>query len=566
MELRPYQRQAVDAIYKYFEENKEGNGLIVAPTAAGKSILIAKFCEEVVKLWPNTKILILAHRKELLQQNASKIIQLWPNASIGVYSAGLNTKQIGRSITVAGIQSVFRKGKDLGWVDLILCDECHLIPNEGEGTYRTLITTLKEINPKLRIIGFTATPFRTKTGMLIGSQTLFTDVIYNIEISDLIKLGYLCPLISKSSIVQADLSNVRIRGGEFIQGEAAMAFDKDELTKSAIEEVERYASDRKSWLFFASGVEHAENIANALNERGHETGCITGNTEQIIRESLLSRFKSGSLKCIVNCDVLTVGFDAPNIDLIVLLRATQSPGLLIQMLGRGMRLHASKKDCLVLDFGNNFERHGAIDEIKIKPHKDGEVETTKIKVCQNCRFVVKQTAASCPECLFVFPIIERVIKHEVFASTASPLALNKPITSTPPEKFEVENVSYSKHEGRDGKPPSLKVIYEVKSGSGNMQRRKVTEWVSIENRKARHLGVKWWLEHLPPDSDINNIPFLVEDALKQVSELRKPKIIWVQKQDRWDRVVSREFYKKEEESIISSKQLEIDKFREMVGI
>lgn len=545
MELRPYQREAVDAIYDYFGKNKVGNGLVVAPTASGKSLLIAKLCEEVLTQWPNQKILVLAHVKELLQQNAQKILQFWPNAPIGVYSAGLKARQLGRKITIGGIQSVYNKAKALGWVDIILCDECHLIPSEGDGMYRTLIAGLKEINPRLRLVGFTATPYRMKSGMLTDPGGIFTDIAYEIDIVSLIKDGYLCPLISKSGVTQADLTNVAKRGGEFINGEAEIAFDKESLTQAAIDEMEQFCENRKSWIVFCQGVQHAHHVAEALNNRGHSAKVIVGETDDMFRQSTINEFKDGKLKVLVNCNVFTTGFDAPNVDAIVLLRATGSTGMFVQMLGRGMRLHADKKDTMVLDFGGNLERHGCIDQIKVTrkrgstDEKDREVFTAPTKICPRCREAVASACTLCPSCNHEF-VIEKPI-HETVASFRPVIAGITPSQDNLPKRLEVKSIIYTRNEGKMGKPPSMRVTYETSTGEGNLQTRRIMEWVCVEHRNLRDKVCRWWLQNKKEDAEID-IPITVDQAVIRASQdLRRPSAIWVEKDGEWDRIISREF-------------------------
>ncbi len=573
MELRPYQREAVDSIYKYFETNKTGNGIIVAPTASGKGPMQAKFCQEVLEQWPNQRILLLAHVKELLQQNAEKLLQFWPAAPIGIYSAGLKARQLGRKITVAGIQSVYNKAKAIGWVDLISIDEVHLLPADGEGMYRTLIAGLRAINPRLRLIGWTATPYRTKTGMLVGKENIFTDIMYEIEVADLVRQGYLCPLVSKSAVAQADLTSVKKRGEEFIQGEAEIAFDKEALTQAAIDEMEQHCADRKSWIVFCSGIAHAHHVAEALNARGNSAKVVTGESDDMFRAATINEFKRGDLKCLVNCNVFSTGFDAPNVDAVILLRAIGSTGMYVQTLGRGMRLHPQKKDCIVLCFGGNIERHGPIDEIRIKKKRgsssenDREVSTAPTKICPKCRLAVPAATTLCGGCGHEF-IIEKPV-HDTIASSRPVMSLKDKIEDNTPKRFEVASVSYIRNEGKNGKPPSLRVIYEV-GPEGNLGRsKKILEWVHIENRKMRDSAVRWWLQHRKIDDDSVDVPFLVDDAVVRAKQLRKPRAIWVQKDGDWDRVVSREFASAEEEAEMEIKKAEakerLERLQEEIG-
>ena len=155
--LRPYQQRAIDQLYKWLESN-DGHPCLVLPTGSGKSHIIAELCKDALQNWPDTRILMLSHVKELIEQNAAKLRQHWPNAPLGIYSASIGKRQFGEPITFAGIQSVRKKAGQLGHVDLLIVDECHLISHKDEGGYRTLINQLAWINPKLRVIGLTASP------------------------------------------------------------------------------------------------------------------------------------------------------------------------------------------------------------------------------------------------------------------------------------------------------------------------------------------------------------------------------------------------------------------------
>lgn len=541
--LRDYQREAVDSIYHYFRAGNTGNPLIVAPTGSGKSILIAKFMQEVVQKWPHQRILMLAHRKELLQQNYSKLVQLWPSAPAGVYSAGLNSRQLGRNITIAGIASIYKKANNLGWQDLIVIDECHLVPSgeEGEGMYRKIIQDLLAINKNLKVLGFTATPYRMKTGMLIEPGGIFTDIAYEIDVGYLVKMRYLSPLVSKIPKTQADLSQVRVRGGEFVAAEAERAMDDEALTQAAIDEMELHLRDRKSWIIFCAGVEHAFHVTKALNDRGHTAECVVGESEDMFRAATLRRFKEGQLKCLVNCDVLTTGFDAPNIDALVLLRPTKSVGLYVQMCGRGMRLspETGKENCIVLDFAGNIERHGPIDAVKIQRKSGGgdgrEVSTAPVKSCPQCDTAVAISVKKCPTCGYEFPVNP---KHDAVATTKEIM-----VTIKPPQKWNVSHVDFARHE-KAGKAPSLRVTYHLSGVEGNLQQKRVSEWVCLEHRGfAYQKAVSWWLEnhHLFKTPAEIKIPMTVDEALEQTWALRPVREVFVQEDGKFERVVSRVF-------------------------
>lgn len=341
LQLRPYQQEAVDAVYRYLREHDD-NPCVVLPTAAGKSVVIGKIASDAVSLWDG-RVLILAHVKELLEQNASKVVSLVDGIPVGIYSAGLNSRDTDTPIVVAGIQSVYNKADVLGSFDLIIVDEAHLIAPEGDGMYRTFLQDMKLINPYVRVIGFTATPYRLKGGLICQPENILNAVCYEIGVKEMIAQGYLSPLISRAGRVEAKLTDLHVRGGEFLNAEITAAMDKTEITNAACNEIVQLTKERKFVLIFATSVEHCEHIAERLRSLGQEVEIVTGDTPAAERAELLDRFKGKQvpadllgnmkppLKFLVNVNVLTTGFDAPNVDCVVLLRPTASPALYVQM-------------------------------------------------------------------------------------------------------------------------------------------------------------------------------------------------------------------------------------------
>ena len=328
-------------------------------------------------------MLILARIKELLEQAADKLRQVCPEVRFGVYSAGLKRRDTTHPVIVASIQSVYQRAKQLGAFDLILVDESHLIPADGEGMYRTLLADAKAINPHLRVIGFTATPYRLDSGTICGPDNLLQSVCYEVGVRELIVRGYLCPLVTKVGKARADLSGLHVRGWEYIAGEVEDLMDQDALVRAACAEIVEYTRDRQAVLIFASGIKHGQHVVRVLKEQhGIECGFVSGETPDGERDRLIARFRQKEwarqlqidfganaaepLKYLCNVNVLTTGFDAPNVDCVVLLPPTLSPDFYYQMVGRGFRLHPGNQNCLVLDFGGNVLRHGPVDGIKVK--------------------------------------------------------------------------------------------------------------------------------------------------------------------------------------------------------
>ena len=174
MQLRPYQQEAVEAVYEHLRTSDD-NPCIVLPTGCGKGVIIAKIVHDAISLW-NGRVIILAHVKELLEQNAEKIKAFCHDIPIGIYSAGLNSRDTEENVIVAGIQSVYDKACELGPFDVVIIDEAHLISFEGDGMYRTFLKDMKVINPTFRVVGLTATPFRMKGGLICQEENFLNEV------------------------------------------------------------------------------------------------------------------------------------------------------------------------------------------------------------------------------------------------------------------------------------------------------------------------------------------------------------------------------------------------------
>lgn len=401
--LRPYQQRAITELYAYLRA-EDGNPCIVMPTGSGKSHVIAQLCKEALQNWPQTRILMLTHQKELIEQNAEKLRIHWPNAPLGIYSASVGSRDTD-AITFAGIQTVYKRAAELGHQDLILIDEAHTMNHNSEGMYRKLMFHLWDINPAMRVIGFTATPFRLGHGMITDKPAIFDSLIEPVSIEQLVYNGYLCPLKSKATDAKISTDGVGTRGGEFITSELQKAVDIHTTSDAVVDEVVKRAGDRRSWLFFCTGVDHAAHVASILREHGVSSACLTGSTPKKERERILDDFRKGKIKAITNMGVLTTGFDYPGIDLIVFMRPTMSPGLYMQMAGRGMRALEGKTDCLILDFAGVIERHGPITAVR-PPKKKGEGDgVPPSKICPECDEIVAAQIRTCPACGYEFPFV-----------------------------------------------------------------------------------------------------------------------------------------------------------------
>lgn len=528
---RWYQSQANAAVWEYLG-SKSGNCVAVLPTGAGKSLLIALLIRQALEF--GGRVVVLAHRKELLQQNADEIRGLIPGVDVGIYSAGLKSREIHNAVVVAGIQSVYRKAEDLGRRHLILVDEAHLISDLEESMYGQFLAAMKA-NEGLRIVGLTATPFRTGAGPICGPDRIFQRVVFEAKTAQLIAEGFLCPITNKVAEAEVNTDKVSLRGGEFVESEMQAAFDVDEKVQAACAEIIEKTQDRHSILVFASGVHHAEQIAELLPG----SAVVTGETLPIERAETLRRFVAGELRFLVNVDVLTTGFNAKCVDAIAILRATMSPGLFCQMVGRGLRLHDSKANCLLLDFGGNIARHGSIDDENFgrsegKGRAGVASENGRGKKCPSCELDVSPSTVVCPECNFIFPR-ERELKHDITADETSQLT-----GATPPEEWEVRDVVVRVHTKKDDSeaPQTVRVDYVcTKNGiEGNLATITIPEWTCPGHPSgnfARSKFLAWWDARSlcdPPDNAADAV------ALINMGVCRRPVRITTKKDGRWHRI------------------------------
>lgn len=494
MHLRHYQATAIDKTFEWFADDKE-KPLIVLPTGTGKSLFQASLIRRILDDAPSVRIICATHSPELVKQNHDEIINLWPDCPAGIYSAGLSRKD-NSQILFAGIQSIWNKS--IGWVDIVIVDECHSMSKKSESMWGKFFARLKLENPNVQIIGMTATPYRLDSGNLVPHT--FNGIAYEYSVIEAVKDGYLCELVSAPVKTHLKTNGVAKRGGEFIVGQLEKAVDTDELTQACCEEIISFGADRKSWLVFASGNLHAQHITDYLISRGIDAKCVTEATPKEQRKKIVEDHKSGKLKCLVNNMIFTTGYNNPMLDLIACMRPTQSQGLWVQICGRGMRLFAGKENCLLLDFGRNLDRHGPIDKIRGKEvsESSGDGEAP-LKQCPSCFEPVHAAVKYCPACGHEFEM--NGIDLTVVASTAAVFS-----TQLEPKEYNVLSATYKKNVSKNGKPDSMMVTYNTLSGqirewvffnhpAGSVPHKKAMAWASergfMPSRLEDALAYKW---------------------------------------------------------------------------
>lgn len=532
-QLRPYQSAAIDNVLAYWT-NGGGNPLVDMATGLGKSVTIGDLTQRLLTAYPQMRVLMLVHVRELVAQNAKALLSIWPAAPVGIYSAGLGRRDTSQRIIFASVQSVYRRARELGPFDLVLIDEAHLVPSAGEGMYRHLLDGLREMRPDLRVAGFTATPFRMDSGRLDDGQgRLFDEIVYSYGIGKGIDDGWLSPLVSKRGATEIDVSSVAKRGGEFVSGALEAASDNDAITRAAVAEIISLGADRRSWLAFCAGVKHAHHVREEFRRQGVSCEVISGETHPGDRARFIDDFRAGRLRCLTNCNVLTTGFDAPGLDMIALLRPTLSPGLLVQMLGRGTRLADGKNDCLVLDYTGTIRRLGPVDTLTVdrRPGKKGAPDAAKIsdvraKECPTCKSLAALNAQTCAFCGHEWALDKA--RHDAEADDVA--ILSRDLKNQPAEEIAVVTWIARRHV-KVGSPDSLRVTYSA----GLMS---YPEWVLLCHAgPGRYRAEKWWRAH----GGAEPVPETIEDALVRWPELRQPAFISVRKNGKWFNVVSRRF-------------------------
>lgn len=508
--LRQYQEEAEQAVFDYWA-SEPGNPLVDLATGCGKSLVMATLIKRLVDGWPDMRILVATHVAELIEQNFLELVGIWPFAPAGIYSAGLGRRDSKSQIVFAGIQTVRNKAAEIGNVDVLMVDECHLIPAKGNTMYGRFIAALRAINPDMKIVGLTATPYRLDSGRLDeGDDRLFDQVVYTYGIGEAVRDGYLAPLSSKETATVLDMNGVGRIGGDYKQSAMQAAVDKLDVTRGAVDEIVAKGADRRSWLCFCSGVEHALHVRDEIRSRGITCETITGETPKEERRRIIEDFKAYRIRALTNNSVLTTGFNHKGVDLIAALRPTLSASLYVQMMGRGTRpLYAPgmpldtasqrlaaikagpKPSCLVLDFAGLVDKHGPVDMVQPKVPGKGDGEAP-IKLCPQdgfdkhgkpgCGEKLHASARECTCCGFEFDIDD--------SPKITSRAADTPIMSTAePESRVVTSRTFRHHPGKADKPDSVKITYMIGYNS-------INEWTCPAHKGfAKTKADKWWMAH-----------------------------------------------------------------------
>lgn len=508
MQLRTYQQRTIDCLYNWWCAHPGINEtpLLVLPTGAGKSHVIAELVRLLFDTWPEShpRTVVLVPSKELAEQNAEKLAGYLPtHISLGYYSASLGRKVPNADVIVATIGSIYKDAHLLGNIKCVIIDESHLVSTDGKetGRYRKFLTELAK-TCNFRVVGTTATPFRGNGVWLTdGEDPLFTGIAATVTVGELLEAGYLAPLIRPIDAITAhiDTTGVKTTGGDYNMGELA------ERVESALpgvaENAVKLAVDRKKWLAFTATVENAQSLRHQLRLHGITCEVVTGDTPAADRKRFIAEFRAGHIRCLVTVLALATGFDVPDVDCIIWCRPTISPVLYVQGAGRGLRIAPGKTDCLWLDFSDTTERLGPVDAIKGRKKRKSKDEEAPAphKICDNCGERCAVRALECAACGYQFPEPE----PENDPRTASNAAIMAHQVEPKIVDYPVSDVRYSIHR-KDGKPDSLRVDYYAGL------RRVGSEWVCFEHQGfARAKAEQWWAKRV----ELRRPPQLVKDVI-----------------------------------------------------
>ncbi len=542
LSLRTYQARAIDELWDWFAEHADGNPIVDASVGAGKSIMIAAVCQRAGAEFVGTRILVLQPQKELLQQNLQKLVSVWPDVDVGVYSASVGRKQLGRQVTYATIDSVYKRGLELGRVDMIMVDEAHLIPTKDSGKWRRLLADIRKHSPHARVIGWTGTPFRGNgVWLTAGESPVFTHIASRVPMSELLGLGYLAPLVPATTAMRIEAADVRLSGDDYVVSELAKAVDKSELTEAACDEIVRLGASRRAWLVFCVTVEHAVHVSQALQRRGISCGVVTGETPKETREILIASLRAGKLRALVNVAVLTTGFDAPVVDAIFLLRPTKSPVLYNQIAGRGMRVLGAnieestrngKANCLWADFTDTTATQGPVDKLTGRMPAAKGAAIAPFKLCPKCGSQNPTGRLVCSCCGHQFPPPDRVV-HGLEASSAAVLSGQ---SAGKFKEVKVDSVVYQRHQKPDA-PDSVRVEY--RNGLVTVAR----EWLafSAQYQMPRRKAEQWWIERAKIDAIPGSTDAALEWLAYDKSILKTPTSLLLNTAGKFDDIVEYRF-------------------------
>ncbi|MDR1086168.1 MAG: DEAD/DEAH box helicase [Deltaproteobacteria bacterium] len=517
LELRPYQSEALAEIKAVLKARKRF--LLQAATGAGKTHILAHLIKDWMGRYSRMRAVMLAHRQELVEQAYRKFYEVWPEGlrNMGKACAGLGKVSTSARVIIGTPQTLVRRNI-FDAVHLVIVDEAHHLQNKAKDSqYHEVIRSLRNKYPDLMLLGVTATPYRFNQGPIYGGpHDWFPELNHEISMTELIELGYLAPIrikVNTADGLASDLSKIGRSHGDYKISPLSAAMCKEVYIESAVQAWQEYGEGRRRVCVFAVSIEHAELLTDALTAAGLKAKAVHSKMEKKERESSLLEFAKGEIDFIVSVGILTEGWDCPEINLILMARPTLSPGLYVQMVGRGTRTAEGKANLLILDLVGNYLVHGDPKDPRIRPAKG-------VRTCPACREVVPDPQARvCPACGYEWP--EPQARGE-----------DKPLADSGLDKLvevrkdmgtaRILDFRGYRHTSRAGNV-MLRLDLTIQE-EGARRPSRLSHYLDIEGlgsdygyRKAR----KWWRRH----SERDVIPDTVNEALSLMDDLVLPEQI-----------------------------------------
>ena len=544
--LRQYQQDALDTIMQRVKV--EPNVLLQAATGAGKTIIFSALIKYLLTTWPKMRIAILAHRQILIEQAKDKLTQVFPEArdKIGIVCASTQKNlELDKQIIVCSRQTLINHINDVDAIHLLIVDECHRLQpmSNTRSEYYKIIDHFRTLYSSMRLIGVTATPYRLKHGYIYGEHSKqgvknwFTDLAYSITISELQDQKFLCPC---KIYIEAnpDLEDVKVSStGEFNEADLEVEMTKSVHLYAAVYAVNKHAEHANHIVVFAITTKHADKLAELFRSEGYSAVSVHTNMPKEERETNLAGFESGRFRVVVNVGVLTEGWDCTNVDCMVMCRPTMAPALFIQMIGRGLRIHEGKDECLLLDLSGNWQRHigsepgHSLDDPIVltgretvgKRNKNSEKSFLE---CPNCHLINPLSAIECEGCGHIF-VKEKNPAPEMVEAKQT---VSKRYDVNDAEKFRpfkaiVRNTSMDEYLSKKGNR-SLRIKMDCLPVDGNISFY-VNTYLSFEGNSYYYTKKTWRkLAHTSP-------PTTLEEAIARCKELQIPDNIWVQQKGQY---------------------------------
>lgn len=503
-QLRPYQEDAVTETLRLLADG--AHPCLMLPTGSGKSLCIAALIQ---RLPQDARILVVTHRQELVEQDSDELAAFVDDQTAldyGIYAAGLARRDLTGRVIFGGLQSVYRQMDRLqnaGAFTHILIDEAHRCPpTDTPSMYQRIFDACADAQR----VGLTATPYRLDSGPIYGGDLNWFDALaYELGMRALTP-EYLSPLKGLLTAHNINLAGVRTKAGEYVTSDLEQAASEEALIRGALDDLCTLGADRKSWMIFCVSVNHARLVTAMLRERGISAECVLGTTEQDTRKALVEGFRAGAYRAFVNCEVGTTGFNIPQVDLVGLFYSTKSKAKLVQTLGRGSRKAPGKCDCVILDWGNNIERHRPLDDTLCSITKAGEGDG-EAPLCGGG---------------------PRRLHHARQASDIDPMSDGT--ESGEATTYPVESVTYEvKRASRDPSKTMVVVRYQT-------PRRTITQYLCVEHPGFAREQARSWFARRGVE-----MPATAQAALTLAQHARDPIAIVAHQAKGWDRVLLEHF-------------------------